>query len=93
MSSQKKRYIVTGMTCAACQSHVEKAVQKVSGVEKVSVSLLTNSMTVIGDVSARAIEEAVKQAGYGATSMNESSKDSSSDFLQKEEEALQDHET
>ena len=93
MSSQKKQYIVTGMTCAACQSHVEKAVQKVSGVEKVSVSLLTNSMTVIGDVSDRAIEEAVKQAGYGATSMNESSKDSSSDFLQKEEEALQDHET
>ena len=43
-----KQYIVTGMSCAACQARVEKAVSKVKGVESVSVSLLTNSMGVEG---------------------------------------------
>ena len=40
------QYIVTGMTCAACQAHVEKAVSKLEHVDSVNVSLLTNSMTV-----------------------------------------------
>ena len=45
------KYIVTGMTCSACQAHVEKAVSKLEGVDKVSVSLLTNEMTVDGSAS------------------------------------------
>ena len=46
--TNKKQYLVTGMTCAACQGHVERAVKKVPGVSKVSVALLTNSMIVEG---------------------------------------------
>ena len=42
------KYNITGMSCAACQAHVEKAVSKVPGVDSVSVSLLTNSMGVEG---------------------------------------------
>ena len=49
------RYNVTGMSCAACQAHVEKAVSKVPGVESVSVSLLTNSMGVEGNADAEDI--------------------------------------
>ena len=40
----KENFDVTGMSCSACSSHVEKSVSKVDGVKKVSVSLLTNSM-------------------------------------------------
>ena len=61
-----KHYIVTGMSCAACQARVEKAVSKVSGVESVSVSLLTNSMGVEGSASDEAVIKAVQEAGYGA---------------------------
>ena len=61
-----KQYIVTGMTCAACQARVEKAVGKVEGVRSVSVSLLTNSMGVEGDASEADVIRAVEQAGYGA---------------------------
>ena len=43
-----QEYKVTGMSCAACSAHVEKAVSKVEGVDSVAVSLLTNSMTVEG---------------------------------------------
>ena len=60
------QYIVTGMSCAACQARVEKAVSKVSGVESVSVSLLTNSMGVVGTAAPEAIIHAVLYAGYGA---------------------------
>ena len=42
----KQKFSVTGMTCSACSSHVEKAVRKVNGVADVSVNLLNNSMTV-----------------------------------------------
>lgn len=58
-----KRFTVTGMTCAACQARVEKAVTKVSGVESAAVSLLTNSMTVEGSVSDSEIIRAVEAAG------------------------------
>ena len=61
-----KQYIVTGMTCAACQSRVEKAVSKLDKVENVSVSLLTNSMGVDGDASDEEVIAAVEAAGYGA---------------------------
>jgi Cu2+-exporting ATPase len=62
-----KQYTVTGMTCAACQARVEKAVSAVPGVESCAVSLLTNSMGVEGDVPPEAIVAAVTSAGYGAS--------------------------
>ena len=66
----QERYDVTGMTCAACQAHVQKAVSGLPGVRQVSVNLLKNSMTVDYDESSldgRRIVEAVEKAGYGAT--------------------------
>lgn len=92
MEESKRQYVVTGMTCAACQSHVEKAVAQVDGVQSVAVSLLTNSMTVQGTAAPEAVVTAVEKAGYGARPMGET-KDRASDFLGQEEEALQDHET
>ncbi len=61
-----EQYHVTGMSCAACSSRVEKAVSKVPGVESCSVSLLTNSMGVEGTASPEAVIAAVEAAGYGA---------------------------
>ncbi|HBA68453.1 MAG TPA: heavy metal translocating P-type ATPase [Lachnospiraceae bacterium] len=61
-----EQYIVTGMSCAACSAHVEKAVAKVPGVTSCSVSLLTNSMGVEGTASEQEIVAAVEKAGYGA---------------------------
>ena len=68
-----KQYNVTGMTCAACQARVEKAVCAVPGVETCAVSLLTNSMGVEGNASPKAIVEAVEKAGYGASPKEASS--------------------
>ena len=65
----KKKFDVKGMTCAACQAHVEKAVNKLDGIEVCNVSLLTNSMEVTFDenkVTIDKIEEAVKKEGYEA---------------------------
>ena len=62
-----KQYNVTGMSCAACSARVEKAVGKVPGVTSCSVSLLTNSMGVEGNVPPEQIIAAVEQAGYGAS--------------------------
>lgn len=64
----KENYSVTGMTCSACSSRVEKAVAKIVGAENVSVNLLTNSMQVKRDekISAKQIISAVENAGYGA---------------------------
>ena len=62
-----KYFNVTGMSCAACSSRVEKAVNAVDGVEACSVSLLTNSMSVEGSASEEAIISAVTAAGYGAS--------------------------
>lgn len=91
MSENKCQYMVTGMTCAACQAHVEKAVSRVPGVDKVTVSLLTNSMSVEGKASASDVVEAVEKAGYGAKPMDASSAGMSR--LEAEKEALEDHET
>lgn len=91
MSENKCQYMVTGMTCAACQAHVEKAVSRVPGVDKVTVSLLTNSMSVEGKASASDVVKAVEKAGYGAKPMNASSAGMSR--LEAEKEALEDHET
>lgn len=72
----KERYHVTGMSCSACSSHVEKAVNKLDAVEKASVNLLTETMDVTYDesrLSSGGIIDAVVKAGYGASVMNESS--------------------
>lgn len=61
------RYSVTGMSCAACQARVEKAVSSLPGVESCAVSLLTNSMNVEGDIDPSSIIKAVEDAGYGAS--------------------------
>ena len=66
---KKEKYIVTGMTCSACSSRVEKAVSKLEGIEKASVNLLTNSMQVEYDetkLNEEKIVQAVVDAGYGA---------------------------
>ena len=89
-----RQYTVTGMTCAACQSHVEKAVAEVPGVSSVAVALLTNSMAVDGTASNEEIIRAVENAGYGARLKGEEKKKSSaSEKLAQEAEALADHET
>ena len=62
-----KKFNVTGMSCTACSSRVEKAVSKVEGVQSCSVSLLTNSMGVEGSASEESIIAAVEKAGYGAS--------------------------
>ena len=62
-----QQYTITGMTCAACQARVEKAVSSLDGVESCAVSLLTNSMGVEGTATAAEIVAAVEKAGYGAS--------------------------
>ncbi|MCR4561646.1 MAG: heavy metal translocating P-type ATPase [Bacilli bacterium] len=63
-----EKYLVSGMTCAACSAHVDKAVRGLEGVKEVSVNLLTNSMLVTYDspCTSEKISEAVSKAGYGA---------------------------
>ena len=89
------KYDVTGMSCAACQAHVEKAVSGVPGVESCTVSLLTNSMTVSGTADEKDIVKAVEDAGYGAKkrAYENESKVSASAKLKMEEEALEDKQT
>lgn len=86
-----EQYTVTGMSCAACSSRVEKAVSKVAGVTACSVSLLTNSMGVEGTAAADAIIAAVEDAGYGASP--KSSSKSQSDTAVDREDFLEDKET
>ncbi|WP_444432475.1 heavy metal translocating P-type ATPase [Ruminococcus sp.] len=71
-----KKFNVTGMSCAACNSRVEKAVSKVEGVQSCSVSLLTNSMGVEGSASDESIIAAVEKAGYGASAAGAEKKQS-----------------
>ena len=61
-----ERYNVSGMSCAACSSRVEKAVSSLPGINSCNVSLLTNSMTVEGNADSRDIIAAVEKAGYKA---------------------------
>ncbi|MCR5467692.1 MAG: heavy metal translocating P-type ATPase [Lachnospiraceae bacterium] len=67
-----EQYKVTGMSCAACQTRVEKAVSAVDGVDSCAVSLLTNSMGVEGTARPEDIIAAVEAAGYGASIKGES---------------------
>ena len=72
----KEKFDVTGMTCSACASRVEKCVSKLEGVEEVTVNLLTNSMQVKYDenvLEEQGIIDAVVHAGYGASPARESS--------------------
>lgn len=65
-----EKYMITGMSCSACSSRVEKAVSKLTGISKASVNLLTNSMQVEYDeniLDSRTIIDAVVHAGYGAS--------------------------
>ncbi len=87
-----KQYIVTGMSCAACSARVEKAVSSVPGVTSCSVSLLTNSMGVEGDVSPEEVIRAVTDAGYGAQLKGAESQKRSADYA-AQEEMLKDKET
>lgn len=83
-----KQYNVTGMSCASCVARVEKAVNKVDGVTSCSVNLLTNSMSVDGDVKSSDVISAVEKAGYGASLKGNSSKENKSN-----DEPLKDTET
>lgn len=85
-----KQYNVTGMHCAACSARVEKAVSKVEGVTSCSVSLLTNSLGVEGDVSDKAIIKAIKKAGYGASVKK---KDKSEKTVEEIDDSLEDKDT
>ena len=93
-----EQYLVTGMSCAACQTRVEKAVSAVPGVESCAVSLLTNSMGVEGTAPAEEIINAVEKAGYGASIKDGGRKgsggaDPAASLYAAEEEALKDTET
>lgn len=87
-----KRYTVTGMSCAACSSRVEKAVSKVPGVTACSVSLLTNSMGVEGDVPPETVIHAVEDAGYGASLKGQGTA-AQAQSASEAEDALKDRET
>ena len=89
-----EQYNVTGMSCAACQARVEKAVSAVPGVTSCAVSLLTNSMGVEGVASSSDVIRAVEAAGYGASLKGAAGKSSSGDSPSwADAEALKDHET
>ena len=85
-----EQYTVTGMSCAACSTRVEKAVSAVPGVTSCSVSLLTNSMGVEGTATPDAIISAVQAAGYGASLKGAAQ---AAPSIAEQEDALADHET
>ncbi len=90
------QYVVTGMSCAACSSRVEKAVCKVPGVDSCSVSLLTNSMGVEGSASEQDIIKAVEDAGYGASKKGAAEAGQAAQrqgSISQAEEALKDRDT
>lgn len=87
-----KQYIVTGMSCAACSARVEKAVNQIPGVESCSVSLLTNSMGVEGEVNPAEVMKAVTDAGYGCSLKEAGSEKKKADYS-AQEEMLKDKET
>ena len=88
-----KKYKVTGMTCSACSSRVEKCVEKLDGVNTVSVNLLTNSMQVDFDenkLTEEKIADSVIQAGYGmeiSTGKSEK-KEEKEDIVEKNIESM-----
>ena len=87
-----EQYSVTGMSCAACVSRVEKAVSSVPGVTACSVSLLTNTMGIEGNASTQDIILAIEQAGYGA-SLKDTGRKAGGSSVINQEDALADKET
>ena len=88
---KKEKYTVTGMTCSACSSRVEKAVSSLKGMEKASVNLLTNSMQVEYDdsiLSSTDIENAVVNAGYGIGGSDATSSSAKSEKNNEKDEML-----
>ena len=78
----KEKFLIEGMTCAACQSHVQNAVNKTNGVINVNVNLLSNSMEVEWDENVCSVElitESVKKAGYKAYLYKKSSSNKKKD--------------
>ena len=88
-----EQYMVKGMSCAACSARIEKAVSGVEGVTSCSVSLLTNSMGVEGDVSSAEVIAAVEAAGYGEKKRTAGSDDKAFSAAASGEELLKDTET
>lgn len=89
-----EQYIVTGMSCAACQARVEKAVSKLEDVDSCSVSLLTNSMGVEGSASPEDVIRAVTDAGYGARlKADDTAHNTPGSSFAADEAALEDRET
>ena len=87
----KQKYAVTGMTCSACSSHVEKSVRKLQGIKEVTVNLLTNSMQVIYEeeiCNEGKIIAAVEKAGYGAFLTGENGTQENSSPISVEEKIL-----
>lgn len=90
ISMKKLKFSVTGMSCAACQAHVEKAVSKVEGVADVNVNLLANKMTVDFDESvtnAQAVIKAVEGAGYGASEIGDNENKTASPVAAAQDES------
>ena len=88
-----RQFNVTGMSCAACQARVEKAVKAVPGVQSCAVNLLTNSMGVEGSADSCDIIRAVEAAGYGASVKDGEEKSKGQSERQKRSDSLQDTET
>ncbi len=79
-----KKFFVSGMVCAACQSNVEKAVKKIPGVSACSVNLLTSTLVVEGNVENQTVIDAVEKAGYKASEL----KDQNFDFIKAESKKI-----
>jgi heavy metal translocating P-type ATPase len=90
---QNLKFDVFGMTCSACQAHVEKAVRSVDGVADVNVNLLRNSMSVTADVSPSIIISAVEKAGYSAQLKGGKSSPANSDSSENQNKALKEMKT
>lgn len=83
------KFNVTGMSCAACQAHVEKAVAALDGASQVNVNLLANSMTVELDeskLSAAEVCQAVTKAGYGASPIIQNGKKNADEEAQRKKQ-------
>ena len=80
-----EQYNVTGMSCAACSARVEKAVNQLPGIESCSVSLLTNSMGVEGEVAPAEVIKAVTDAGYGCSLKEAGAEKRKTDYSAQEE--------
>lgn len=90
-----EQYIVTGMSCAACQARVEKAAKTVPGVKEANVSLLTNTLMIEGEADAGEVIKAVETAGYGASikGAKPDAENAAIDSMAAQEDALKDRET